>query len=93
VTGWRRDLSTFGLIIAAVLTAAGYAFAFTQFGANLVLSSWALALISAVLYPSVRRFVAAAVIVLFFFYYVGALLAVVFVMYEAVRAAARFAKQ
>lgn len=82
----RGEGATAGLILAALLTATGFAFAFTEVGAVLVFASWGLAVASAALAPSRRRVVAAAVIVLFFFYYVGAVLAVVSVTYETIRA-------
>ena len=89
MTGWRRDLSTYGLVIAALLTAAGYAFAFTQFGANLVFASWGLALLSLAVYPTWRRLIIAAGVALFFFYYAGAMLLLGLGTYEAIRATGR----
>jgi hypothetical protein len=89
VTGWRRDLSWIGLLFAALLRASGYAFAFTQFGANLVFIGWGMAVTSAALYPTWRRFVAAAAIVLFFYYYVGAVLGLGLVAYGAIRSVRR----
>jgi hypothetical protein len=89
---WRHDLSTLGLVIAAVLTAAGYAAAFTQPGAEMVFASWALAIVSAVLYPTWRRILWAAVIILFFFYYAGAALGLLLLIVEGARATRAFAR-
>lgn len=80
--GWRQDLSTLGLIVGAVLTLGGWLLAFTDVGAALMFTGWAVALASAALYPTRRRFMAVAIILALALWYVALLLAAIFVVYE-----------
>ncbi len=86
MSGCRQDVSTLGLIVAALLTVTGWLLTFTDVGAALMLFGWAFAVAAALFYPSRRRFMAAAVIVFLFWWYAGLLLAAVFVLYEIARA-------
>ena len=85
MSGWRQDLSTLGLIIAGVLTLAGWLLTFTDVGAALMFIGWAVALASVALYPTRRRFMAAAIIVTLALWYAALLLVTIFVVYEVAR--------
>ena len=85
MSGCRRDVSTLGLIVAALLTVTGWLLTFTDVGAALMLFGWAFAVAAASFYPS-RRIMAAAVLVFLFWRYAGLLLAAVFVLHEIARA-------
>ncbi len=86
---WREDLSTFGLIVAFMAVVGGWMLAFTQVGANLILFGSVLAVASAYLCPTRRRFMAAAVIVAGIWWLAGIALTVIFVAYEVIRAVRR----
>ncbi len=87
---WRQDLSTLGFIIAFLAAAAGWLLTFTQLGANLIVFGAALAVGSALICPTRRRFMAAAVVVAGIFW-IGIALASMFVAYEVIRASRRTA--